>query len=166
MSIIELTNRITVNPEQCSIRTATTLMLIFLPFISSFAQKPIDLNDCQTINRIMNDTVIKSFLHTTVDRMDRCVFYNNNTNSTVTIPIKISCRFIEIDDKNYKIYDSSEIALARYALNQIVQIFAFSTAKDDSISFYLEWMERGAEFEILRRNNEYKISLIRIDRLD
>ena len=104
----------------------TFVVVVLLMSYSSFGQKQIDLNDCQTVNRIMNDTVVKNFLHSRIDRSDRCVFENLSS----SMSLNIGCNSFDIDGINYKIFDSAEVASRAYLYQiRVVKIWVSKTKK-------------------------------------
>ena len=126
-----------------------------------YGQKPIDLNDCKTVNSIMNDTAITNFLLSRIERFDRCVFSNGFGTSL----LNIGCKSFGIGSRKCEVVDSAEVVTRGYTPNQIVYIYAIEEEKNH-ILLFLEWMEIGAKFNVSKGSDGYMVKLVSIDFLD
>ncbi len=113
----------------------------------------------------MNDTAVKNFLYSKVDRIDRCVFKKTRISIPDSKSLNIGCTSIDIDGESYKTIDSAEVIVNGYVPRQIIEVSAFKT-KNEHILFVFEWMEVGAEFDVSMDSSGYSVRLISIDRLD
>ena len=148
------------------LKNSTTIAIVviltgMLRPTSCRGQKPIDLNDCKTVNSIMNDTAITNFLRLRIERFDRCVFSNGFGTSL----LNIGCKSFDIGSRRCEVLDSAEVATHGYSPNLIVYIYAIEKEKHH-ILLALEWMETGAEFDVSNGSNGYIVKLVSIDRLD
>ena len=126
-------------------------------------QKPIDFNDCRTITRIMNDTIVQKVLSERVNQIEKCIFKKTPHS------LNFTCKSFDIGGRSYRILDSADVAGDKYTPNEIVEI---SIVEPRNRVYYLYLIvnvdvlnNRNAEFEITNGDRGFEISLSGIEPL-
>ena len=123
-------------------------------------RRPIDFNDCSALSVIMNDTLIRNFLISRIGSIEKCVFKKSYRSRE----LNIVCKSLVFDNRNYQIFDSSEMLVLNSQPEQVVEIGV--TALEKRVyHIFLTANGNGAEFEITYSSKGYEISLWGIDPL-
>lgn len=109
-----------------------------------------DLNDCKTLERILNSPEVKKFLYS-----GREFLGLRNASGYFT-----GCKSVYIDGKAYSVSNYTEAGALKYVPVDIV------IPDKDLNSFILEWVltEEAAIFDVVCDNGVYHVSLSRVEK--